>query len=83
MASVLIENDNPLVAGVCRLLSTPHISALIICVTCAVLHRIAVVSEWYQVNSGDSGSRVAGSFAKQMWQMIGGRPPNRRGEVPT
>ena len=84
MAKLLIANDNPLVAGVRTLLPTPHILALIICVPCPVLHLIAlaVVSEWYQVKSGYSGLCVAGSFAKQMWQMIGG-PPNRRGEVPT
>ena len=84
MANLLIANDNPLVAGVCTLLPTPHISALIISVTCPVLHLIAlvVVPEWYQVKSGDSGLRIAGSFAKQMWQVIGS-PPNRRGEVPT
>jgi len=47
------------------------------------LHRIAfpVVSEWYQVKSGDDGLRVASSIANQMWQMLGG-PPNRRGEPP-
>jgi hypothetical protein len=84
MANLLIANDNPLVARVCTLLPTPHILALIISVPCPVLHLIAlaVVSEWYQVKSGDSGLRVAGSFAKQMWQVIGG-PPNRRGEVAT
>jgi hypothetical protein len=53
-------------------------------VLCPVLHRIAfpVVSEWYQVKSGDSGLRVAGFFAIQMCQMLRG-PPNRRGEAPT
>jgi hypothetical protein len=84
MANLLIANGNPLLAGVCTLLPTPHILALIICVPCPVLHLIAlaVVSECYQLNSAGSGLGVAGSFAKQMWQMIGG-PPNRRGEVPT
>jgi hypothetical protein len=68
MANVLIANDNPLVAGVRTLLPTLHILALIISVPCPVLHLIAlaVVSEWYQVKSADSGLRVAGSFAKQM-----------------
>ena len=49
-----------------------------------MLHHIAfpVVSEWYHVKSGDSGLRVAGFFANQMCQMLGG-PPNRRGEAPT
>ena len=51
---------------------------------CPVLHRIVlpVVSEWYHEKSGDSGLRVAGFFAIQMCQMLGG-PPNRRGEAPT
>ena len=84
MALLLITGGNPLVAGVCTLLPTPHILALITSVPCPVLHLIAlaVMSECYQVKSADSGLRVAGSSAKQMWQMIGG-PPNRRGEVPT
>jgi hypothetical protein len=53
-------------------------------VLCSELHRIAlpVVSEWYQVTSGDSGLRVAGFFAIQMCQMLGS-PPNQRGEAPT
>jgi hypothetical protein len=48
-----------------------------------VLHRFAfaVVSEWYQLKAGDSGLRVAGSFATRRWQMLEG-PPKRRGEVP-
>jgi hypothetical protein len=83
MAKLLIANDDPLVGRVCTLLPTPHILALIICVSCLELHLIAlaVVSECYQLNSGEGGLGVAGCFAKQMWQMIGG-PPNRGGEVP-
>jgi hypothetical protein len=50
---------------------------------CCVLHRIVlpVVSEWYQLKPVDSGLSVAGSFASQIRQILGG-PPNRRGEAP-
>jgi hypothetical protein len=37
MANLLLANDNPLVAGVGKLLPTPHILALIISVPCPVL----------------------------------------------
>jgi hypothetical protein len=52
-------------------------SLLCLARSCTVLR-----SRWYQVKSGDSGLRVAGFFAIQMCQMLGG-PPNRRGEAPT
>jgi hypothetical protein len=70
--------------GFARSLAHPaYLLALIICVPCPVLHLIAlaVVSECYQLNSGEGGLGLACSFAKQMWQMIGG-PPNRGGELP-
>ena len=37
MANLLIANDDPLVAGVCTLLPTPHILALILSVPSPVL----------------------------------------------
>jgi hypothetical protein len=46
MANLLIANDNPLVAGVCTLLPTPHILALIISVPCPVLTLLH--SRWYE-----------------------------------
>jgi hypothetical protein len=74
--------------GFARSLAHPaYLSPYHLCAfSCVDLIALAVVSECYQVKLGEGGLGVAGSFAKQMWQVIGIRridEAKSRGETPT